>query len=175
MLSRLTQKQETFCLKYFELGNATEAAIIAGYNPHTAAVIAYENLRKPKIVERLAELQKAVEDATIATVLERKQVLTEILRGRFADFMTKLTPEKLKSAALQEIRVIDSVGGKTTIIKLHSPIQAITELNKMEKIYSEGAVVNIDNRRLEITVSSESTKKLLGEIEEGIAPHEEAK
>lgn len=178
MLSRLTQKQETFCLKYFELGNATEAAIIAGYSPKTAYVIACENLKKPKIKERLEELNQATIDASVATVFERKQILTEIARGQFIDFMTKLTPEKLKSAALQEIKVTEFTGGKegrarekSTTIKLHNPIQAINELNKMERIYTEGAVVNIDNRRLEITVGNEETKKLLEEIEEGVAPH----
>ena len=152
-MQRLTQKQETFCLKYFELGNATEAAIIAGYSPKTARKIASENLTKGYIKERYEVLVQKAQDASIATVLERKQVLTEIVRGRFADFMTKLTAEKLKSAALQEIRIIEygkEVPVKTTTIKLHSPIQAIAELNKMEQIYSEGPTVNIDNRTIEI-------------------------
>lgn len=176
MASRLTQKQEIFCLKYIELGNVTQAALLAGYSPKTAQVIGSENLSKPMIISRIQELRQAAEDATVATVLERKQVLTEITRGRFADFVGKgLTSEKLRSAALQEIKVTEFSAGETstkkTTIRLHSPIQAIAELNKMDGIYREGMTVNIDNRRLEITVSSEKTRELLGEIEKGVEPH----
>jgi len=146
MARGLTQKQETFCLKYFELGNASEAALIAGYSPRSIRNIASTNLTKTNIKERLQSLRQAAEDATVATVLERKQVLSEIVRGRFVDFMHNLTAEKLKSAALQEIRITEFTGGKegrahekTTTIKLHNPIQAIFELNKMERIYSDGS------------------------------------
>jgi len=167
---RLTQKQETFCLKYFELGNVGEAALIAGYSPKTAPYIGSENLDKPKIIERITELRQKAEDASIATVLERKQVLTEIVRGRFVDFMTKLTPEKLKSAALQEIRITEvgkDIPIKSTTIKLHSPIQAIAELNKMERIYEAEGTITIDNRVLNITVNSEKAKDLTQRLTEG--------
>ena len=42
---KLTQKQESFCINYFQLGNATEAAKLAGYSNKTAFVIASENLK----------------------------------------------------------------------------------------------------------------------------------
>jgi len=175
MASPLTPKQETFCLKWIESGNASEAVILAGYKTKNPNVIGAQNLTKLSIQMRIAELRQATEDATVATVLERKQILTEIARGRFVDFMTNLTAEKLKSAALQEIKITESPAGKSTTIKLHNPIQAIGELNKMEKIYTEGAVVNIDNRRLEIMVHDEETKELLGKIEAGEPPHVEEK
>ncbi|MCJ7829167.1 MAG: terminase small subunit [Dehalococcoidia bacterium] len=180
MKSPLTPKQEIFCLKWIELGNASQAVILAGYKTKNPDVIGAQNLAKLSIQTRIAELRQKTEDATVATVLERKQVLTEITRGRFADFVGKgLTEQKLKSAALQEIRVTEFSAGETstkkTTIKLHSPIQAIAELNKMDGIYREGMTVNIDNRRLEITVSSEKTRELLKEIEEGKQPHQEEK
>ena len=162
-MDRLTQKQETFCLKYFEVGNATQAALAAGYSPKTAAVIASQNLKKLKIKQRYDELVQKAVDATVATVLERKQVLTEIVRGRFADFMKNLTADKLNSAALQEIRIIQygkEVPVKTTTIQLHNPIQAIAELNKMERIYEAEGSVTIDNRTLIINVKSEKGKTL---------------
>ncbi len=161
---RLTQKQETFCLKYFELGNASEAARIALYSSHTAATIGRENLLKPQIRARIDELRQKAEDATVANVLERKQVLTEIVRGRFVDFMTKLTPEKLRSAALQEIRIIEygkEVPVKTTTIKLNDPAKAIDLLNRMDKLYTDGATVNIDNRALNIEVDDDPKQSLI--------------
>jgi len=171
----LTQKQETFCLQYFRLGNATKAALIAGYNSRNARIIAAENLSKLNIQTRLGALRQAAEDASIASVVERKQVLTEIVRGRFSDFFDKkLTRKRLKSAALQEIRITEFVGGKdgrahekTTTIKLNNPVQAIAELNKMEKIYTEGTIVNVDNRKIEIFVVSETARDLTNKIAQG--------
>lgn len=175
---RLTQKQETFCLKYFELGNASEAALIAGYSMKTAAVIASENLNKPKIIERIQQLRQVAEDASIATVLERKQILTEITRGRVSDLLDDSQRIKqggnLDTAAIQEIDTTDIKIGKgehaalatITKVKLHSPIQAIAELNKMEKIYAE-ASVTIDNRTLNINVISDKGKALTERLTEG--------
>lgn len=83
MRNRLTQKQETFCLKYFELGNASQAAIIAGYSNksngsirNTASVL----LTKSNIQKRLAELRKPIEDESVMSRLEIKQKLTKMVR-----------------------------------------------------------------------------------------------
>lgn len=158
---KLTQRQETFCLKYFELGNASEAATIAGYSQRTIRSIASINLTKVNIIARIQELRQRAEDATVAAVLERKQVLTEIVRGRFVNLMKATSEERLNSAALQEIRVTQTTGSgeKTTTFKLHSPIQAIDLLNKMDKLYTDGATINIDNRELTINVKSAKDKR----------------
>lgn len=136
---KLTQKQETFCLKYFELGNATEAALIAGYSPKTARAIASINLTKADIQARLKELNQNTEDASIATVTERKQRLTELAKedneGKFG-------------------------------FQRQPNISAIAELNKMEKVYTENTV-NVDNRTLNIIVNSEKAKELTQKLIEG--------
>jgi hypothetical protein len=95
----------------------------------------------------LAELRQKAEDASIATVIERKQILTEIARGRLADFLVNPTPEKLRSAALQEITITETVTKtldgkekktpKVTKVKLHDTTRAIAEINKMEGIYGD--------------------------------------
>jgi phage terminase small subunit len=54
----LTDKEEAFCREYVVSWNGTRAAIDAGYSKKTAAVTAYENLRKPKIQARIQELMK---------------------------------------------------------------------------------------------------------------------
>lgn len=53
----LTAKQEKFCEEYMIDLNATQAAIRAGYSEHTASEIGYENLSKPQIGERIAEVK----------------------------------------------------------------------------------------------------------------------
>ena len=176
-MDTLTEKQEMFTLNLFK-GMYQRDAYIDAYKPTYALTTIDANASRlannEKVLERLKELRQAAEDTTIASVVERKQVLSEIVRGRFADFMTHLTADKLQSAALQEIRIVEFAGGKdgrakekSTTIKLHSPIQAIAELNKMERIYEAVGTMVIDNRTLTINVMSEKAKELTERLIEG--------
>jgi phage terminase small subunit len=53
----LTDKQDMFCREYLIDLNATQAAIRAGYSDKTANRTASENLSKPDIQNRIAELK----------------------------------------------------------------------------------------------------------------------
>lgn len=53
----LTDKQEMFCREYLIDLNATQAAIRAGYSENTARKIGSENLTKPDVQNRIAELK----------------------------------------------------------------------------------------------------------------------
>lgn len=53
----MTDKQAIFCQEYLIDCNATQAAIRAGYSEGTAASIGCENLTKPEIHARIAELK----------------------------------------------------------------------------------------------------------------------
>ncbi|OON35615.1 terminase small subunit [Izhakiella australiensis] len=53
----LTDKQEMFCREYLIDLNATQAAIRAGYSEKTARKIGSENLSKPDVQNRIAELK----------------------------------------------------------------------------------------------------------------------
>ena len=78
MRKRLTQRQWCFCTEYFKSGNGTEAAILAGYSRRTARFIASENLTKPYIQEDLARLNAQIESEAVASVQERKILLSQI-------------------------------------------------------------------------------------------------
>ena len=80
MGNRLTQKQETLCLKSFEPGNATQAAVIAGYSKNSAAITASRLLTNAKISARLGQLNGKTEAKSIMSVVERKEKLTTIAR-----------------------------------------------------------------------------------------------
>ena len=79
---RLTVKQEKFCLVYVEKGNATQAAIEAGYSKRTAATIAAENLQKPDLRARIDELLAVIQNEKIADATEVLQFLTACMRGQ---------------------------------------------------------------------------------------------
>ena len=54
---KLNAKQEQFCNEYLLDLNATQAAIRAGYSKKSAKEIGCENLTKPNIAKRVAELK----------------------------------------------------------------------------------------------------------------------
>jgi phage terminase small subunit len=78
-MDRLTVKQEKFCVNYFKLGNATQAAILAGYSENSANEIAAENLTKPSIIERMNLLKQGYELGSILSVTQRKEKLSQII------------------------------------------------------------------------------------------------
>ncbi len=76
-LSPLTFRQRLFVEEYMRDGNATQAAIRAGYNPKTAKSIASENLTKPDIVE-------AVNAAVDARVLRTRVCADAVIEKAMA-------------------------------------------------------------------------------------------
>ena len=84
---KLTIRQERFILAYFECGNATQAAIKAGYSRKTARFIASENLTKPNIIGSLRELRERATSEKVMSVIERKAHLSEIARACLTDFI----------------------------------------------------------------------------------------
>lgn len=81
----MTEKQKRFCDFYIETGNATQAAIKAGYSEKTAKQIGQENLTKPDlrayIDERLVELK----NERTADAQEVLEYLTAVMRGEYKE------------------------------------------------------------------------------------------
>lgn len=78
---KLTPKQKAFADYYIELGNATEAAIKAGYNKNSARFVGSENLTKPNIKNYIEERMKQIESDRIAKAEEVLAFLSSSLRG----------------------------------------------------------------------------------------------
>lgn len=57
---KLTAKQEAFCRAYVACGNATQAAIEAGYSRKSAGSISVENMQKPAIRQFIESLRKPI-------------------------------------------------------------------------------------------------------------------
>ena len=56
MTAKLTAKQELFCKEYLKDLNATQAALRAGYSENTSRQIGTENLSKPAVAAKIAQL-----------------------------------------------------------------------------------------------------------------------
>ena len=77
----LTQKQRRFIDEYIISGNATQAAIKAGYSKKTARKIGQENLTKPDIRQYIDQRMAEKESALIACQDEVLKYLTSVMRG----------------------------------------------------------------------------------------------
>lgn len=78
---KLTPKQQAFCDYYIASGNATEAAIKAGYSEKTAKSIGSENLTKPDILEYI-QSRSQKKESSIATAQEVLEFFSEVMKNR---------------------------------------------------------------------------------------------
>ena len=166
MGTRLTQKQNQFALCIFQGMTQREAWKEAGYSTNypiahidrDASLLA----NSPKIIQRLQELRQKTESAAVMNVQERKERLTEIARAKLTDFVelgqdgswVNIGKEMRQGGAIQEIHSrtqYDENGANPTVytsVKLHDPMKAIDLMNRMEKLYTDGVL--IDNRKIAI-------------------------
>ena len=80
-MAGLTLKQQRFADEYIISGNATQAAILAGYSKKTARTIGQENLTKPDIKKYIDERLEELESSKIAKQEEVLRYLTSLMRG----------------------------------------------------------------------------------------------
>jgi phage terminase small subunit len=104
-MSKLTDKQEMFCKEYLIDLNATQAAIRAGYSKKTASVIANENLIKPYIQKRIAELK---EERSKRIEIDSDGVLKELKNWAEGDYteLMLLTAKQIKELSPEIRRLI---------------------------------------------------------------------
>lgn len=88
-------RQQKFCDYYLQSGNATDAAIKAGYSEKTARAIGAENLTKLDIQKYLAEHEKKAHKERIATAEEILEFLSDTMRDNETE-----RKDRLKAAEL---------------------------------------------------------------------------
>lgn len=156
-MAKLTEKQRRFADEYIRLGNATEAARLAGYSSRTARSIGEENLTKPDIKSYidgvLAEMaSKRVMDAT-----EAMELLTSIARGE-----------------MEEVVYISSGDGVARIEKspdINQKTNALKEILKRYPIDREGKErllqAQADKAKAEASVAEFKLDAILGANDTG--------
>lgn len=113
----MNERQKAFCDNYISNGgNATQAALAAGYSKKTAAFTGAENLKKPQIREYLDERLKPTQEKRIMTgdeILEQLSrtarreetetivVVVKMKRAWFDDKGRKCTEESEKPMTVQ--------------------------------------------------------------------------
>lgn len=131
-MTKMTLKQQRFADEYIITGNATQAAIKAGYSKKTAKVIANENLTKPYIKKYIDERLEQLESEKIASQQEVLSYLSSVMRGE----MTEQTLRSVGESG-QVIAEID-VGAKDRI-------KAAELLGKRYKLWTDKQEVTSNN------------------------------
>lgn len=108
-MAALTIKQEAFCQKYIETGNASEAyrhAYGTRGKPETVARSAHELAKHPKVSARLTELRQQVAEAhgvTVASLIAELEEARQVAKGREQGAaMVQATLGKAKLAGLDK-------------------------------------------------------------------------
>lgn len=79
--NKLSAMQKRFVDEYIICGNATRAAVAAGYSPNTAGKLAHKNLGKPQVKEYLEKRLRDAQSKKTATAQEIMEYLTSVMRG----------------------------------------------------------------------------------------------
>ena len=134
-MAELTLKQKKFCDLYLELGNATEAAIQAGYSKKTAKSIGQENLTKPDIKTYIETRLKEIEDAKIASITEVMQYLTRGIRQELEE----------------EVVVVEGIGNGMSEARTIKKKISIKDSNKCAEMLAKRFGILTDKVVLETT------------------------
>lgn len=152
MGKKLSEKQKAFADYYIETGNATEAAIKAGYSKKTARVIGQENLTKPALKSYIKERLEKIESERIAKPIEAMQYLTRVMRGEEKDQFGL------------EATIADRNRAAESILKRYEVAE-----KKNIKIQEEKEKLEIENKRLQnekIRIEVEKMKPDMSNIDD---------
>ncbi|MFC1984219.1 terminase small subunit [Chloroflexota bacterium] len=172
--NRISDRQRLFCKYVAEGDNPSFAAIKAGYSEKGNRSRACRLMKKDEIRAEIIMLQDEIASPRIASVLERKRRLSDIIRAKITDYFEVVDgqiqwiegADKTMANSLFGIKTETKTAKSGNIIsqvmsvKLDSPIRAIKELNKMEGLYrqhprNEQVQVESQPRKVIITVASQ--------------------
>ncbi|EMX5243964.1 terminase small subunit [Klebsiella aerogenes] len=168
----LTDKQEMFCREYLIDLNATQAAIRAGYSAKTANRTASENLSKPDIQSRIAELKAQRNDLVGINATYVLNRLVEIDQMDVLDILTstgELKPitqwPKVWRTTLSGLDVIEmAVEGNTTAL-----LKKIKWPDKVKNLELIGKHIDVQAFREQVKTELvvESISELMDSLSQG--------
>lgn len=127
----LTERQRRFCEEYLIDGNASQAAIRAGYSKRSATVVSTTLMKNPRVQARLKELLDELHSAKVADAQEVLEYLTSIMRGEQREQTLQLIGD-----GMQDITAID--------VAAKDRLKAAELLGKRYGIFKENVGVTMD-------------------------------
>tara|TARA_R110000787_G_C13368684_1_gene440677 strand:- start:869 stop:1273 length:405 start_codon:yes stop_codon:yes gene_type:complete len=129
-MAKLTGKQDAFVKAYLlNGGNATQAAINAGYSVRTAQVIGAENLLKPMIATAIKEHQRKNSSDFIFSKDEKLKLLQKVMKRCSSDDEEK--------GMLNAQSVIAAIKEHNLMQGDNAPIEQINTNDSIDKVVIE--------------------------------------
>ena len=139
----LNQRQKLFASEYIKLGNATQAAINAGYSERTASSQSERLLRNVEIKRFIqAEVEK-MHDENIMDAKEALSILSDIARGKRDEEVIMMNPVS------GEVERIMKKADNNTVIK------AITEILKRYPTAKQAEKLQLEIEKLKSQIGGD--------------------
>lgn len=161
---KLTEKQKRFADEYIKSGNATQAAIKAGYSKKTARVIGQENLLKPAIKNYIDERMRTIENNRIMTAKEAVEFLTSVVRGDVKETVVIGTPMGAEEVE-KEPDVKTRISAAKEILKRYPDNDKVME-QQLRKLTAEADMAESKAKLMNDDRVSLETKIVIGEFED---------
>lgn len=135
---KLTSKQQKFVNEYIISGNATQAAIKAGYSKRTARKIGQENLTKPDIKAALNDKMFEIESQKIGDAKEVLEFYFRVLRGEETEEVPMSTADSVVTVT-KTPSIKDKVSVAKEIMK-RFPLYDPMEKQKLKKLTADARI-----------------------------------
>lgn len=136
----MTAKQQRFVDAYD--GNATKAAIAAGYSKRTAQRMGSENLSKPLVAEAIRARERERASPVIATRKERQAFWTATMRNAKAEMRDRLKASELlgKSEAdfLDRVEASGTGGAPLLVMSAEMTSEAVRRARQIAREIKNG-------------------------------------
>lgn len=111
-MQKLTVKQQKFADEYIISGNATQAALKAGYSKKTAKQMGAENLSKPYLVSYIDTQLKKLHDEKVDSQEQIMEFLSSVRRGEVTESVAtaKGVYDNVPVAARDRIKAAELIG-----------------------------------------------------------------
>lgn len=152
---KLTEKQKRFADEYIKLGNATQAAIKAGYSKKTANRIGAENLSKLVIRDYIDKRMQAIENNRIMSAKEAVELLTGIGRGEVKETVVIASPAGVETVE-KEADLKTRISAIKEILKRYPDNDKLME-QQLRKLTAEADIVEAKAKLLTDADSQDRT------------------
>ena len=130
-MAKMTERQRRLCEEYLIDGNASQAAIRAGYSKRSATVVSTTLMKNPQVQAYLKKLLDELHSAKVANAQEVLEYLTSIMRGEQREQTLQLIGD-----GMQDITAID--------VAAKDRLKAAELLGKRYGIFNETVGVTMD-------------------------------
>ena len=131
-MAKLTLKQKKFADEYIISGNATIAAIKAGYSEKTAGQTGAENLKKPYIKSYIEERLAELNSEKIADQEEILQYLTSVMRGEYREQTLVGMGQGFQEITYIDVSAKDRLKAANLLNKIHQARESKQDESKKE-------------------------------------------